>query len=806
MPVSVVNAETMDGEDPFQTQPSQTKPEQRGRYQFRRALAVGGLGVVSIYFDTELNREVALKEIRDQCADDPRHRDSFCAEAEVTGLLEHPGVVPIYSMGTGVNGRPYYAMRLITGSELRNHIKQFHEAVAAGKESFVGPRLRQLLQRLIDVCNVLHYAHSRGVLHRDLKSNNVMLGRYGETLVIDWGLAKTTGSSEVEYESTLAATEPLPESPVSVSSSKLDDTRAGTAMGTIAYAPPEQLNGQTQDIDSRSDLYSIGAMLYEVLTGDPPCKGMSLTQALKAMESGSIPAAIEVQKSTPRSLNAIATKSISRLRENRYQSAGELRDDLQRWLDDEPVSAYQESSLERLYRWKRQHETFVRWATVSLILLTLTSLFAVHRINQARKQQQQARGEATQLYKLARQATDRLLTGASERLKEVPDATDVREQLLTDAAESYQRMAEFPSHEPELRRESAAVSFELAKVQRELGLIPNALASLSNASKILRELDTKEDHRMLARVMIESSRLHGDQSDTTAATASLTQAMPIVDQVVIDSRTSADALLLRGQAMIQKGVIAFDEQRWLPAVESFESATRSLRDAKDKSIEPGLTREIRFELTRALNNEALGRLELMWVNKTTDKRIADRYQDAIEQARWLVTSDPNDVAAAKEYALLLRNYAEHLQLDVQDIDGAKSLFSESIKFFSGMVEKYPAIPQLKERQVLALTGLGNLLIDQGDLDVAISQYELAVKLADQMLLQNSVQLSFRRCAAQAHLALGTSLVKSKPAAAAASLRKAIETLPKTNETLDWADEIRQNAEQALKGLDTIEAS
>ncbi|EMI19887.1 serine/threonine protein kinase [Rhodopirellula maiorica SM1] len=801
-----MNAETMDGEDPFQTQPSQTQTENRGRYQFRRALAVGGLGVVSIYFDTELNREVALKEIREQCADDPRHRDSFCAEAEVTGLLEHPGVVPIYSMGTGVNGRPYYAMRLITGSELRNHIKQFHEAVAAGKESFVGPRLRQLLQRLIDVCNVLHYAHSRGVLHRDLKSNNVMLGRYGETLVIDWGLAKTTGSSEVEYESTPAATEPLPESPVSVSSSKLDDTRVGTAMGTIAYAPPEQLNGRIQDIDSRSDLYSIGAMLYEILTGNPPCKGMSLTQALKAIESGSIPAAIEVQTSTPRSLNAIAAKSISRLRENRYQSAGELRDDLQRWLDDEPVSAYQESPLERLYRWKRQHETFVRWATVSLILLTLTSLFAVHRINQARKQQQQARGEATELYKLARQATDRLLTGASERLKEVPDATDVREQLLTDAAESYQRMAEFPSREPELRRESAAVSLELAKVQRELGLIPNALASLSNASKILQELDTKQDHRMLARVMIESSRLHADQGDTAAATTTLTRAMPIVDQVMIDSRTSADALLLRGQAMIQKGVIAFDEQRWLPAVEAFESASRSLRDAMDKSIEPGLNREIRFELTRALNNEALGRLELMWSTQTTDKRIADRYQDAIEQARWLVTRDPNDIAAAKEYALLLRNYAEHLQLDVADIDGAKSLFAESIQFFSGMVEKYPAIPQLKERQVLALTGLGNLLIDQGDVDAAISQYERAVKLADQMLLQNSVQLSFRRCAAQAYLALGTSLVSSKPAVAEANLHKAIETLPNTNETLDWADEIRQNAEQTLKQLDTVDVS
>jgi serine/threonine protein kinase len=147
---------------------------------------------------------VALKEIQDRHADDPHSRTRFVLEAEITGGLEHPGIVPVYSLGHDGAGRPFYAMRFIKGDSLRDVIAAYHRADASDHDP--GERLlasQKLLRRFLDVCNTIAYAHSRGVLHRDLKSGNIMVGQYGETLVVDWGLAKVIGRSEASDEATL---------------------------------------------------------------------------------------------------------------------------------------------------------------------------------------------------------------------------------------------------------------------------------------------------------------------------------------------------------------------------------------------------------------------------------------------------------------------------------------------------------------------------------------------------------------------------------------------------------------------------
>jgi eukaryotic-like serine/threonine-protein kinase len=167
--------------------------EPRGRFRVVRLHARGGLGQVYLARDNELGRQVALKEILTDKAANPELRARFVLEAEINGNLEHPGIVPVYGLGTYPDGRPFYAMRFIEGDSLKEAIEQLHRARLAGdaapQQPFDSLELRRLLRRFVDVCNAIAYAHSRGVLHRDLKPSNFMLGKYGETLIIDWGLA-----------------------------------------------------------------------------------------------------------------------------------------------------------------------------------------------------------------------------------------------------------------------------------------------------------------------------------------------------------------------------------------------------------------------------------------------------------------------------------------------------------------------------------------------------------------------------------------------------------------------------------------
>jgi serine/threonine-protein kinase len=189
-----VGADLLD--DPYATVPvSQGQTIANGRFRILRPHAQGGLGQISVALDEELHREVALKELQPAHADNPVSRERFVLEAEITGALEHPGIVPVYALGHDAGGRPFYAMRFVKGDSHKQAIEEYHAKDHANRRD-PGARqlaLRRLLGRFIDVCNAVEFAHSRGVLHRDLKPGNVMVGKYGETLVVDWGLAKVVG-------------------------------------------------------------------------------------------------------------------------------------------------------------------------------------------------------------------------------------------------------------------------------------------------------------------------------------------------------------------------------------------------------------------------------------------------------------------------------------------------------------------------------------------------------------------------------------------------------------------------------------
>ena len=345
------------------------------RYRVLRPHAKGGLGAVFLALDTELNREVALKEIHELQADDPDNRQRFIKEAEVTGKLEHPGIVPVYGLGTYSGGRPYYAMRFIKGDSLKEAIEYFHSDKALRENPGLHSlELRKLLRRFLDVCNTIDYAHGRGVLHRDLKPGNIIVGRHGETLVVDWGLAKTLDQDE--------SNEGLNEQHL-VRSSGGGDTLPGSTLGTPAYMSPEQAIGDLDQLGPRSDVYSLGATLYCLLTGKPPFVDQ-VSIVLDRVKRGDFASPRKVDPSIDPAMEAICLKAMALRPEDRYATPKALADDIERWEADEPVSAYRERWSRRLTRFAKRHRQALL-VSVALIVAATVSLAALVRVDHAQR-------------------------------------------------------------------------------------------------------------------------------------------------------------------------------------------------------------------------------------------------------------------------------------------------------------------------------------------------------------------------------------------------------------------------------------
>jgi eukaryotic-like serine/threonine-protein kinase len=360
------------------------------RFRILRPHANGGLGLVSVALDQELHREVALKEIRPERADDPQSRDRFVLEAEITGRLEHPGIVPVYSLGCDVSARPFYAMRFVRGETFKESIDRLH-ATESNPDRVPDTReraleFRRLLGRFLDVCNTVAYAHSRGVIHRDLKPANILLGPYGETLVVDWGLAKVVGRAGPAAGAAEGTLQP------NLGSSS-SETMAGTAIGTPAYMSPEQAEGQIDRIGPASDVFSLGATLYYLLTGKPSVGEGEVAELLRQVRCGEFPRPRQAQGRVPPALEAVCLKAMATRREDRYGSARALAAEIERWLADDPVSAHRDSLPTRLTRWGRRHRTIA--VAIGALLVTavaaLTISTALISREQAATERQRAR-------------------------------------------------------------------------------------------------------------------------------------------------------------------------------------------------------------------------------------------------------------------------------------------------------------------------------------------------------------------------------------------------------------------------------
>ncbi len=460
-------------------------------YRPQRYHARGGLGEVLAAHQEELDRTVALKRIRpDRLHDTARRR--FLREAAITARLQHPGIVPIYGLGHDKDG-PFYTMPFIEGQTLQEAIDAFHGDEALGRDS--GRRalsFRGLLQQFIAVCNTMAYAHDQGVIHRDLKPSNIMLGPYGETLVMDWGLAKRVGTDDAGVEVDGDAPSPSP-SPEAL-------TATGAVLGTPHYMSPEQARGEPTS--PASDVFNLGLILYAILTGKSPyadavLQGGNFQRAVR--EAAVVPPRRQ-NPGLPGALQAICLKALAARPEDRYSSPRALADDIAKWMADEPVAACPEPWLTRLARWSRHNRTTVGIAFTAMTV-TLAGLMVILAVqadaNQklafSRRRERDAKELAQAQFRLALDVVKSYHSGVSEEiLFREPKFESLRKRLLGSSLSFYEKIHDIHKYSNNIYIDSRATLVEayegIGKIMLDVGSGADAIQAYRQAMELRREI------------------------------------------------------------------------------------------------------------------------------------------------------------------------------------------------------------------------------------------------------------------------------------------------------------------------------
>ena len=782
------------------------------RFRPLRLHARGGLGEVYVAVDGELNREVALKEIQERHGNHADNQYRFVFEAEITGGLEHPGIVPVYGLGRYADGRPYYAMRFIRGDSLKTAIEKFHKSPAVKQAISLrhSLALHQLLARFVSVCQAIDYAHSRGVLHRDIKPDNIMLGGHGETLVVDWGLAKALNRPDPPDES-----HPKPLRPLSGSDTSV--TMMGSVMGTPSFMSPEQAAGEVEKLGPASDIFSLGSTLYALLTGKAPFREMPIQELLEKVKLAEFPSPRTLNRAIPPALEAICLRAMALRPSDRYLTATAFAADIERWLADEPVEAYPEPWTARLGRWARRHRTAV--AASFVLLATGATALGVSTVLISKE-----KAKTEHNYQIARDAVEQMLTRVGEvDLADVPQLESVRRDLLDRALAFYRDFLTARVGDASARLETGRALARLGDIREQLGQYVQAEANYREALDLLGKATANpETARVIARTRVNLGILLKKSNRYAESEKLLREGLK--DRLTLVAAHPDDADEKRGLSLAryQLGTLLArlkerskeDEALYLEAIAEQDALTKlptatvedrrelarylnnlgilqsgSRRDdaartflkalAIQNEVEPqsATSAGFRWQRARTWNN-----LAILFFNARKLDAAAANFKLARQAFEALAADFPRVPEYRRELAIVLNNQAQ--LLGVQPTDQAKplDLYRQAMADQRRLVADYPEIPDHKMKLALTCLHLGDL-VRPTDPEQAETAYREAIGLQEKLTADfpesPEYQAALGRSLTERALMLAEQ--KNQPAEALVLLNQAIPRLEKARE-------------------------
>lgn len=564
---------------------SQRVTQRLGPYELGEIIGRGAMGVVYRAYDARRQRQVALKVLAFASAVESSRIDRFRREAQTAAALNHPNVVPVYAVGcdSGVN---YYAMQLVEGASLDHRLFHARETTCGtiadvnsppnDSQRLAGPllgpdRYRRIALLCANAADALDAAHRAGVIHRDVKPSNLLLGNDGQLWVTDFGLAR------VQAETGL--------------------TKTGELIGTVRYMSPEQANGHGDMIDARTDVYGLGATLYELVTGTPPFPGDNMLELLRLIQTSEPPSPHQFDASVPRDLETIIRRAMRPRALDRYPTAAAMAEDLRRFAEGKRILAHSVSLVERWGVWALRHRRLVTGVLVLWASILAISLGTSVLLLRAQARTTAALQKSEEHYRQARRIVDSLGSSVAKRLVSIPEAEGLRQEILAETIQHYQQFIAASADDPNLMHDVTRTQLEKARLTALADSYPNAELAYQ-AVLVTYGLDhVGIDDPANSSLADESTETHGSIG-------------------AIRSLNSSDELLLCAQALNEWGLLASEHGHHLKAQLRFETALDLL--SKPLLLKPTATTlaiaeldvPVRFALAQALTHNNLGVIKL----------------------------------------------------------------------------------------------------------------------------------------------------------------------------------------------------